>query len=641
MRIRLNSPDNPFDDFDQLLTRWPIEDLSHRIDYTINVDLVPDEVATQLAGVLKQGRCPNGTKIVLNDESDESPEYFEIWITELSDALRSGKCPTDLKITFFRSPVEEETIVDLMTALSSGHCPIGLGLDFYCEKISEATFTKIADSLSSGRCPPRLKLTIGCFETDIGCIKLFEALKSGSCPEGLELKIIEFYGFGTEILTKIAEALEFGRCPSKLTLDISKIEDIGGVGAARLAKALESKNCPSELKLILSNGKMGKQGLTEFAKALGSGNCKDKLELEILGSFFSNLMNDKGVSEIAEALNTGSCPKLQIGLDRNYSKQRTDYSVLEKLAAALSSGRCPPGLELQLPMQWYVDDAQIAIQFARPLKAGKCPKGLKLDLHYNQIGFLGVKALADALSSGACPKDLCLDLSINSLGKKEILLLAAALMTGNCPAGLELRLWSFRSHSTDLTALDDNVAVILATALESGACPPNLTLDLRVNCIYDFGAHALAQSLKTGLWPFGLKLNIGFNIHLAGILLEALKTTDCHVELQMEPDENDRDPELKAIENINKALIKNNKRQVALSCIAFRQNTRSPHSFFRKLPDAIIDSIFDFVLPASSKPKSLLFKKQIKNAAWPKKENSVLKEDGTESDVKGKKIRIM
>jgi hypothetical protein len=114
------------------------------------------------------------------------------------------------------------------------------------------------------------------------------------------------------------------------------------------------------------------------------------------------------------------------------------------------------------------------------------------------------------------------------------------------------------------------------------------TLGLWNTEIGDAGATKLAKVLSTGLCPAGLRLKLDGN-----------------------------DIEVAILNQIHKLLEVNEKKQAAITWIAFHHGLRFSPPLLKKIPDTVAQNIFSFLVPRAAEKTLGLFFTQIKHKALP------------------------
>lgn len=293
------------------------------------------------------------------------------------------------------------------------------------------------------------------------------------------------------------------------------------------------------VKLVLMDSNLALEDVHALAEAFKRGHFPFGVEL----NFCNTKLGIDGAKMIAEALKNGQCLELSLN-----NTSLGDYGAIE-IAEALRSGRCHSGLVLTVKRNNIGDLGAIAI--ADALKSGRCPPGLNLILTNNNIGNEGAQAFAAALNDGRCPSDFQLDLSSNNIGDDGALVIAAALKNGHCPSGLKLDLGSYNLSIVGRKALEEgwqsyqkqfatiNDLAHFISLVKENRCPPQSGLNLSYHQLRLENLQPLADVLKSGQCPQGLRLNLGLNFHIQSdaivqALAIALQSGQCPPGLQVD-----------------------------------------------------------------------------------------------------------
>ncbi len=172
---------------------------------------------------------------------------------------------------------------------------------------------------------------------------------------------------------------------------------------------------------------------------------------------------------------------------------------LSALATAVGNGALP------LLNSLYLGDNQIGdsglASFATALGSGALPSLTQLVLIENQIGDAGLTAFATAVGSGSLPSLKTLGLGHNMIGDAGVSALAGAM--GALPSLTELYL--------NRNQIGDDGIAAFATAVGNGALPSLNELYLSSNQIGDTGLTALATALSNGALPLLTVLRLSQN----------------------------------------------------------------------------------------------------------------------------------
>jgi hypothetical protein len=150
------------------------------------------------------------------------------------------------------------------------------------------------------------------------------------------------------------------------------------------------------------------------------------------------------------------------------------------------------------------------------------------------------------------------------------------------------------------------------------ACPTGLQLHLSNDTVSEAGASQPAEALSNGHCPTGLQLHlVGNRIGNAGTahLANALSTGFCPIGLQLNLHNNEIS---KAVLNqIHTLLEIHEKKQAAITWVAFHHGLRPSHPLLKKIPDVVAQNIFSFLAPRATGENLGLFFKQVKHKALP------------------------
>jgi hypothetical protein len=120
------------------------------------------------------------------------------------------------------------------------------------------------------------------------------------------------------------------------------------------------------------------------------------------------------------------------------------------------------------------------------------------------------------------------------------------------------------------------------------ACPTGLQLHLVGNRIGNAGTAHLANALSTGFCPIGLQLNLHNNEISKAVLNQIHTLLEIH-----------------------------EKKQAAITWVAFHHGLRPSHPLLKKIPDVVAQNIFSFLAPRATGENLGLFFKQVKHKALP------------------------
>lgn len=184
-------------------------------------------------------------------------------------------------------------------------------------------------------------------------------------------------------------------------------------------------------KLIVSKSNLLNSNLSTISSALASGNISPNFCLE-LGRDAWLPFNLSSIFEKIEKYPTGftlnltACVHYHAAIHNIFKNMQTTWpeklSILlpqdkavfynQSLAAALSEGRAPKGFQCRL----HLEENEI-IYIARALTSGKCPEDLELDLSSNNLTDDSALAIIAALEENKFPKGLVLNLTDNLIEK--------------------------------------------------------------------------------------------------------------------------------------------------------------------------------------------------------------------------------
>ena len=252
--------------------------------------------------------------------------------------LQSPQCPESLELNLATRAVTSAGVQSLCEGLQQRETALQyLKLNFDGTHICDEGLTLLAAVVMSDKCPK--SLCLGLAKVDCvthGVSAIATALESGNCQQHVE---ISFVGSGGTEFDSLARSLGSGRCPRRLSLNLGGC-GIGDKTASRFAEALRSGQTPQELTLNLASNRIGNVGASALCKALTAVPLSARLSLNLK----VNAGMEKSLpwtKDVHAALSSGRCPThLQLQLPR------TSESGYRNIGAGYSSPQCPPTVVL-------------------------------------------------------------------------------------------------------------------------------------------------------------------------------------------------------------------------------------------------------------------------------------------------------
>jgi Ran GTPase-activating protein (RanGAP) involved in mRNA processing and transport len=226
--------------------------------------------------------------------------------------------------------------------------------------------------------------------------KLYNALKIGALPR-LTIFDMEAANLNDAALCGLAQICAGGAlaCVTRLHL---KGNRIGDTGLKSLADACTtSRALPALEELILCDNRCGDEGMIALGAACRAGALPRLSKFH----FTANFVGATGVEALAAACVSGALAVLR---DINFSRNkyvRGGFTTLAECTAATSDGSAPLRQLTHLgAADCRVDDAGM-LALADACIRGRLPRLELINLQFNDVGNVGLDALAAAIGDGA------------------------------------------------------------------------------------------------------------------------------------------------------------------------------------------------------------------------------------------------
>jgi hypothetical protein len=273
------------------------------------------------------------------------------------------------------------------------------------------------------------------------------------------------------------------------------------------------------------------------------------------------------VLAFAKMLSQGIYPKKLI---INFKHVAFDnHECVSFLAQALETGHC------YYPFTLQVNSVNLTVlnAFAKSLVSGKCHPGLHLDI-CKTLNLKGMLTLTKALSHKNCPEDLSLSIqcSLYDGSAHAIVLVSEAIKRGAIPKRFTIKIFGY----------DSEYITYLSPVLTSNTLPVNLTIKLvdleseRAPLLEN-----LEKAFQANTLPLGLNINFIYKHRY---------------EYKLPP------VSLIIKQQIDEILKKNAIKHTALNCAILWQGNKQENSILSSLPEELIKDIqkytfFNSVLP--------------------------------------------
>eukprot|EP00754_Rhynchopus_humris_P035144 Rhum_TRINITY_DN16712_c0_g1::Rhum_TRINITY_DN16712_c0_g1_i1::g.164149::m.164149 len=319
-----------------------------------------------MGAALASGACPRRLHLDLGNlhNPDMNVRPFE----ELVTGLLTCQSPPEFLRLDLDGVLRDECCGLLGTFLQSPQCPASLELNLATREITSAGVKRLCEGLRQRETALQyLKMSFdGSHVCDEGLTPLAAVMMSDKCPKTLSLRLTSFVCV-TDSVSAIAAALESGH---QEHVEISFVGS-GGTEFDSLARSLGSGRCPPCLSLSLVGCGIGDKTASRFAEALRSGQIPQEITLNLV----SNSIGNAGSSALCKALTAvPQSTRLSLNLKMNEGMEKC-LQWTKDIRAALSSGRCPTHLDLQLPRTSESGYRNIGAGYSSP----QCPSALVLD----------------------------------------------------------------------------------------------------------------------------------------------------------------------------------------------------------------------------------------------------------------------